>query len=94
MSNAFNTAITGGADGIAVRSSATRPSTRAIDSALKAKIPVVSYNADAPNSGRLAYIGQDLFVSGAEMGKRIRISSPPATSRCSSRRPAANIQPR
>jgi len=31
---------------------------------------VVGYNADAPND-RLSYIGQDLFVSGQEMGKRI-----------------------
>jgi simple sugar transport system substrate-binding protein len=41
------------------------------DAALKAKIPVVSYNADAAGNSRLAYIGQDLFVSGQEMGKRI-----------------------
>ncbi len=41
------------------------------DAALKAKIPVVSYNADAASNSRLAYIGQDLFVSGQEMGKRI-----------------------
>jgi simple sugar transport system substrate-binding protein len=30
----------------------------------------VAYNADAPNA-RLSYIGQDLFVSGQEMGKHI-----------------------
>jgi simple sugar transport system substrate-binding protein len=42
--------------------------------ALQAGIPVFAYNADAPaNSGnkRLAYIGQDLFHSGYEMGNRI-----------------------
>jgi simple sugar transport system substrate-binding protein len=41
------------------------------DAALKAKIPVVAYNADAEGNNRLAYIGQDLFVSGQEMGKHI-----------------------
>src|SRR5262249_42721891 len=37
-------------------------------------IPVVSYNADAPptsGNGRLAYLGQDLFQSGVQMGNRI-----------------------
>jgi simple sugar transport system substrate-binding protein len=70
MVNAFNTAITGGADGIAVALVDAKAFNAPTDAALKAKIPVVSYNADAPNS-RLAYIGQDLFVSGQEMGKRI-----------------------
>jgi simple sugar transport system substrate-binding protein len=70
MVNAFNTAVTSGADGIAVALIDTKAFNSGVDNALKAKIPVVSYNADAPNS-RLAYIGQDLFVSGQEMGKRI-----------------------
>ena len=42
-----------------------------IQKALDAGIPVVGYNADAAGNERLAYIGQDLFVSGQEMGKRI-----------------------
>ena len=41
------------------------------EKALAAGIPVVSYNADDPANARLAYIGQDLYVSGQEMGKRI-----------------------
>ena len=41
------------------------------DKALTAKIPVVAYNADAAGNNRLAYIGQDLFVSGQEMGEHI-----------------------
>src|SRR5207247_1805520 len=44
------------------------------EKALNAGIPVVAYNADAPASSgnkRLAYIGQDLFVSGQKMGERI-----------------------
>ena len=62
----------GGADGIAVALVSDKAFNQGIDAALKAKIPVVSYNADAPNSGRLAYIGQDLFASGVAMGKRIQ----------------------
>jgi simple sugar transport system substrate-binding protein len=42
------------------------------DAALKAKIPVVAYNADEKSNGRLSYIGQDLFLSGQEMGKHIQ----------------------
>ncbi len=72
MVNAFNTAVTGGADGIAVALVDKKAFNQPTDAALKAKIPVVSYNADEPSNSRLAYIGQDLFVSGAEMGKKIQ----------------------
>ena len=71
MVNAFNTAITGGADGIAVALVDAKAFNGPTDAALKAKIPVVSYNADSRQNARLSYIGQDLFVSGQEMGKRI-----------------------
>ena len=95
MVNSFNTAITGGADGIAVALVSDKAFNAGIDSALKAKIPVVSYNADAPNSGRLAYIGQDLFVSGAEMGKRIKDLVPSGDVALFIATPGqANIQPR
>jgi simple sugar transport system substrate-binding protein len=71
MVNAFNTAITGGADGIAVALVDAKAFNQPTDAALKANIPVLSYNADEPANSRLAYIGQDLYVSGQEMGKRI-----------------------
>jgi simple sugar transport system substrate-binding protein len=71
MVNAMNTAITGGADGIAVALVDAKAFNSPTSSALKAKIPVVAYNADATGNERLAYIGQDLFVSGQEMGQRI-----------------------
>ena len=71
MVNAFNTAITGGADGIAVALVDAKAFNGPTDAALKAKIPVVSYNADSTQNARLSYIGQDLFVSGQEMGKHI-----------------------
>jgi simple sugar transport system substrate-binding protein len=71
MVNAMNTAITGGTNGIGVclvdKSAFNAPT----DAALKANIPVVAYNADETSNNRLAYIGQDLFLSGQEMGKRI-----------------------
>jgi simple sugar transport system substrate-binding protein len=71
MVNAMNSAITAGATGIGVclvdLKAFNGPTTKALD----AKIPVVGYNADAAGNARLAYIGQDLFVSGQEMGKKI-----------------------
>ena len=71
MVNAMNTAITGGADGIAIALVDNKAFNAPTDSALKAAIPVVGYNADALGNSRLAYIGQDLFASGQEMGNRI-----------------------
>jgi simple sugar transport system substrate-binding protein len=71
MVNAFNSAIGAKVDGIAVslidEKAFNGPTQRALD----AGIPVVAYNADAASNNRLAYIGQDLFVAGQEMGKRI-----------------------
>jgi simple sugar transport system substrate-binding protein len=71
MVNAMNTAVTGKADGIAVALIDDKAFNGPTDAALKAKIPVVGYNADAAGNAGLAYIGQDLFVSGQEMGKHI-----------------------
>jgi simple sugar transport system substrate-binding protein len=71
MVNAMNTAISGKADGIAVAIVDPKAFNGPTEKALAAGIPVVSYNADDPNNARLAYIGQDLYLSGQEMGKRI-----------------------
>ena len=71
MVNAMNAAISGKADGIAVAIIDPKAFNGPTEKALAAGIPVVSYNADDPANARLAYIGQDLFVSGQEMGKRI-----------------------
>ena len=71
MVNAMNTAISGKADGIAVAIIDPQAFNGPTEKALAAGIPVVSYNADDPNNARLSYIGQDLFLSGQEMGKRI-----------------------
>jgi simple sugar transport system substrate-binding protein len=72
MVNAFNTAVTGGADGIAVCLVDKKAFNQPVEAALKAKIPVLAYNADEVTNKRLAYIGQDLFASGVAMGKRIQ----------------------
>ena len=74
MVDAMNTAISGNADGIAVAIVDPEAFNDPIQQALDQGIPVVSYNADGKGLGttpRLAYIGQDLFGSGVEMGKRI-----------------------
>jgi simple sugar transport system substrate-binding protein len=71
MVNALNSAVTSGADGIAVALTDLHAFNAPVEAALKAGIPVVAYNADAPGNARLAYIGQDLKLAGEEMGKRI-----------------------
>jgi simple sugar transport system substrate-binding protein len=71
MVNAVNTAVTSGADGIAVALIDLRAFNAPTEAALKAGIPVVAYNADSPTNKRLSYIGQDLKRAGEEMGERI-----------------------
>jgi simple sugar transport system substrate-binding protein len=74
MVNAFNAAITAKADGIAIAIVDPTAFDGPTHQALSAGIPVVSYNADAVDTaknGRLAYLGQDLYQSGYQMGKRI-----------------------
>ncbi|HEX3537651.1 MAG TPA: sugar ABC transporter substrate-binding protein [Stellaceae bacterium] len=71
MVNAMNTAIAGKADGIAVCLVDPKGFDRPVEAALAAGIPVFSYNADSRSTKRLAYIGQDLFLSGQMMGERI-----------------------
>jgi simple sugar transport system substrate-binding protein len=74
MVNSMNAAIAGKVDAIAVCIVDPHGFDRPIASALDAGIPVFAYNADAPHGAgnkRLAYIGQDLFLSGQMMGERI-----------------------
>jgi simple sugar transport system substrate-binding protein len=74
MVDATNTAISGDADGLAIAVVDADAFAGPIQDALDQGIPVVSYNADGTGLGstpRLAYIGQDLFGSGVEMGNRI-----------------------
>jgi simple sugar transport system substrate-binding protein len=98
MINAMNAAISGKADGIAVCIVDPKAFDAVTDKALKAGIPVVAYNADGSvNNKRLAYIGQDLFNSGVEMGKRIATLVPAKQSRIGlfiATPGQSNIQPR
>ena len=71
MVNAVNTAVTSGADGIAVSLIDLHAFNAPVEAALKAGIPVVAYNADAPSNKRLSYIGQNLKLAGEQMGERI-----------------------
>jgi simple sugar transport system substrate-binding protein len=71
MVDAVNTAVTAKADGIAVALIDLHAFNAPVAKALSAGIPVLSYNADAPTNGRLAYIGQDLMVAGEQMGAHI-----------------------
>jgi simple sugar transport system substrate-binding protein len=74
MVNAMNAAIASKAAAIAVPIVDPHAFDKPVQRALEAGIPVFAYNADAPaGSGnqRLAYIGQDLYQSGYQMGERI-----------------------
>jgi len=80
MVSATNAAISAKATGIAVAVISSTAFTAPVKNAMNAGIPVVSYNADGnvgdPGTNRLAYIGQDLFVSGQALGQRIAASMP------------------
>ncbi|WP_433472477.1 sugar ABC transporter substrate-binding protein [Spirillospora sp. CA-142024] len=75
MVNATNQAISAKADGIAISVVDKSAFKTPVDKALDQGVPVVSYNADGarnnPGSSRLAYIGQDLYNSGYQLGTRI-----------------------
>ena len=74
MVNEMDTAISGGADGIAVSIVDPQAFNDPIQNALDQGIPVIAYNADGAadrENPALAYVGQDLFQSGVEMGNRI-----------------------
>jgi len=74
MLSSFNAAVTAGSPGIATTVVSATSFTAPINSALQAGIPVVTYNAngasDNPTNG-LAYVGQELLISGQEVGKRL-----------------------
>jgi simple sugar transport system substrate-binding protein len=72
MVKAMKHAIDARADGIAVSIIDDTAFNATTDLALRHGVPVVAYNADgAKPSKRLAYIGQDNYQSGLEMGARI-----------------------
>ncbi|HEY0754354.1 MAG TPA: sugar ABC transporter substrate-binding protein [Ktedonobacteraceae bacterium] len=71
MVDAFSAALSAKADGIAVALVDKNAFNAPVQSALSAGVPVVSYNADAAGNARLAYIGQDLYQSGFQLGQKL-----------------------
>ena len=95
MVSAFNSAVSAGVDGIAVSLISPTAFNAPTNKALAAKIPVVAYNADAASNARLAYIGQDLFLSGQKMGEHVAALVPSGDVALFIATPGAlNIQPR
>ena len=96
MVNSINSAVSSKANGIATTLISPTAFNGPVQAALKASIPVVAYNADEPQTGRLSYIGQDLYVSGQEMGKMIQSLLPSGgqIALFIATPGAANIQPR
>jgi simple sugar transport system substrate-binding protein len=80
MVSYFNTAIAAKAAGIFYAGIDATSFTTPVKNAMNAGIPVLSYNADGlvvkgvPNIGtnRLAYVGQALYISGQQLGARIK----------------------
>jgi simple sugar transport system substrate-binding protein len=103
----MKTAIAAKANGIAttvINSSPTDTTfTTPVAQAMSAGIPVVSYNADGPlikgvptpGTNRLCYVGQALYLSGQQMGERIKSLAKPGLVVIFIATPgSANIQPR
>jgi simple sugar transport system substrate-binding protein len=74
MLSSFQAAVTANSPGIATTVVSATSFTQPIASALQAGIPVITYNANgstaSPTNG-LAYVGQDLYTSGQEVGQRL-----------------------
>lgn len=79
MVTAMQTAINRKADGIAVALIDQSAFNSPTKTAVSRGIPIVSYNADVSNA-RFAYIGQQLFASGQNMGRRIAEHVPAGSS--------------
>ncbi len=95
MVNAINTAVTAGVNGIATTLVDPTAFNNPVSKAISGGIPVVAYNADAAGNSRLAYIGQDLYVSGQKMGEHIAQLVPSGDVALFIATPGAlNIQPR
>lgn len=71
MASALDTAISGGADGIAIALTDDNAFRQGCERAFGKGIPVIAYNATAAGNRALAYVGQDLYRSGYLMGQRI-----------------------
>jgi simple sugar transport system substrate-binding protein len=89
MLSAIDTAVAAKANGIATTVINSSPADTSfaipVAAAMNAGIPVVSYNADGPiingavtpGTNRLCYVGQALYLSGQQMGERIKSLAKP-----------------
>jgi len=71
MASAMDTAVNSGVPGIAVALTDNNAFVEATKKALGKGIPVLAYNASAAGNYPLTYVGQDLYLSGFQMGQRI-----------------------
>src|SRR5262245_11997738 len=71
MASAMKTAVDNNADGIAIALTDNNAFVDLTKQALGKGIPVIAYNANAANNYPLTYVGQDLYLSGFQMGLRI-----------------------
>jgi simple sugar transport system substrate-binding protein len=95
MVSAFDTAITSGADGIAISLTDSSAFVEPTKTALGKGIPVIAYNATAPGNYPLSYVGQDLYQSGVLMGQRIAQDVKSGTILVGISQPGGNnVQPR
>ena len=95
MASAFDTAISGGAHGIAIALTDSSAFVEPTKNALAKGIPVIAYNATAPNNYALTYVGQDLYQSGVLMGQRIAKDVTSGTILVGISQPGGNnVQPR
>ncbi|WP_208586450.1 substrate-binding domain-containing protein [Gracilibacillus suaedae] len=58
-------------DGIAIGATDPEKITPIINQAIDQEIPVVSFDTDAPNSNRYAYIGTDNYLAGLHIGETV-----------------------
>ena len=65
----FEQALAANSDGIAVSCIDAGAFTTVIDEGIAKGVPVITFDSDAPNSKRLAYIGTDNFAAGQEAGR-------------------------
>ncbi|HEY6291482.1 MAG TPA: substrate-binding domain-containing protein [Terriglobia bacterium] len=69
--DAFNKAVAANPTGVLVSPANAELFKDAIHSAVAAGIPVICIDSDAPDSGRLAFIGTDNFRAGVQSGARM-----------------------
>jgi simple sugar transport system substrate-binding protein len=95
MVDAINGAVTRRTNGIATTLIDPTAFNSPVSRALSAGIPVVAYNSDVSGNPRLAYIGQDNFLSGQQMGQHIASLVPSGDVTLFIATPGAvNLQPR